>query len=99
MLSNITYKQFNKIVRKSVNEANPDVSGLQVTSLVGAKWREFKELYGMDSRSDTPDLERLKSKAVPSPSSEKGSMVRLDFKNVYYHGNVTLIKLQVGSRK
>ena len=83
MLSNITYKAFNKIVRKRVSEANPDVSGLQVTSLVGAKWREFKELYGMDSRSDTPDLERLKNKAAPSPSSEKGSMVIFNFINVY----------------
>ena len=77
MLGNITYKLFNKIVRKKFVESNPEASGLHVTSLVGAKWREFKELYGMDTRSDTPDLERLKSQAAASPSSDvdKGSMV------------------------
>lgn len=77
MIGNITYKLFNKIVRKKVVESNPEASGLHVTSLVGAKWREFKELYGMDTRSDTPDLERLKNQVAASPSSDadKGSMV------------------------
>lgn len=77
LLGSINYKQFNKIARKKVTEVNPDVSGLHITSLVGAKWREFKELYGMDTRSDTPDIERLKNQAAQSPSSDtdtKGSM-------------------------
>lgn len=68
LLSGITYKKFNKIVRVQVSEANPKISGLHVTALVGAKWREFKELYGMDA--DTPDLERVKNENVYSPSSE-----------------------------
>lgn len=68
MLSEITYKQFNKIVRAQVNEANPKISGLHITALVGAKWREFKELYGMDV--DTPDLERVKNENVYSPQSD-----------------------------
>lgn len=77
LLSNVSYKQFNRHVRKKVIEANPDVSGLHVTSLVGAKWREFKELYGMDNRSDTPDIERVKNQAAASPLSDndKGSTV------------------------
>ncbi|XP_065656316.1 chromodomain-helicase-DNA-binding protein 3 isoform X8 [Hydra vulgaris] len=70
LLSDMTYKQFNKHVRSKVQESNPKASGLHITSLVGAKWREFKELYGIEFRSDTPDIERLKGTFLGSPLSE-----------------------------
>ncbi|XP_057304729.1 chromodomain-helicase-DNA-binding protein 5-like isoform X2 [Hydractinia symbiolongicarpus] len=74
-LSDINYKQFNKLVRPIVAEANPKVSGLHVTSLVGAKWREFKELYGINARSETPDVDRGKNIGrSPSFEFEKESM-------------------------
>lgn len=95
-IQDITYKHFNKLVRPLVEEANPKATGIQVTSLVGAKWREFRELYGIDGSGDTPEipeLDRIKGSTNESGSSDvdaKGSMVcTID----YIHQNLGYLNL------
>ena len=66
-IADINYKTFSKFVRPVAQEANPKATGPQITSLVGSKWREFRELYGID---ETPEVERLKA---GSGTNESGS--------------------------
>merc|ERR1712096_72077 len=69
-IADINYKTFSKFVRPVAQEANPKATGPQITSLVGSKWREFRELYGID---ESPEVERLKAGAANESGSDVDS--------------------------